>query len=40
MKEMPTANEYMLRLVLELIEKCKTLDELKKAIEKVIDESK
>ncbi len=40
MQEMATNTEYILRMVLELIEKCKTLEELKATIEKVLDESK
>lgn len=40
MQEMATNTEYILRMVLELIEKCKTLEELKDTIEKVLEESK
>lgn len=40
MDEMATNTEYNLRLVLELIDKCKTLEELKASIEKVLNESK
>ena len=37
---MATNTEYILRMVLELIEKCETLEELKATIEKVLNESK
>jgi hypothetical protein len=40
MQEMATNTEYILRMVLELIGKCETLEELKATIEKVLDESK
>jgi hypothetical protein len=40
MQEMATNTEYILRMVLELIEKCETLEELKATIEKVLNESK
>ncbi len=39
MDEMATTTEYILRLVLELIDKCKTLEELREAVKKVLDES-
>ncbi len=34
---MATNTEYILRMVLELIDKCDTLDELKKIIQNVLD---
>lgn len=37
MDEMATNTEYILRMVLELIDKCDTLDELKKIIQNVLD---
>lgn len=37
---MATNTEYILRLILELIDKCQTLEELRKAVEKVLAESK
>ena len=37
---MATNTEYILRMVLELIDKCKTLDELREAIEKILNEAK
>lgn len=40
MQEMATNTEYILRMVLELIDKCETLEELKATIEKVLEESK
>lgn len=40
MDEMATNTEYILRMVLELIDKCKTLDELREAVKKVLDEAK
>ena len=39
MDEMQTS-EYILRMVLELIEKCKTLEELKEAILNVLEKEK
>ncbi len=36
---MATNAEYLLRMVLELIEKCKTLEELKASVKKVLEES-
>ncbi len=39
MDEMATNTEYILRLVIELIDKCKTLEELRKAVTKVLDEA-
>ena len=39
MEEMQNT-EYILRMVLELIEKCKTLDELKQAILNVLEKQK
>lgn len=38
--EMATTTEYILQLVLELINKSKSLDELREAILKVLDEQK
>ena len=38
--EMPTTSEYLLRLILELIDKCKDLDELREAVKKVLQETK
>ena len=40
MDEMATNTEYILRMVLELIDKCKTLDELREAVKAVLDEAK
>lgn len=40
MDEMATNTEYILRMVLELIDKCKTLEELKETVQKVLDEAK
>lgn len=40
MDEMATNTEYILRMVLELIDKCKTLDELREAVKAVLDETK
>ena len=40
MDEMPTTTEYILRMVLELIEKCETLEELREAVKKVLSASK
>ncbi len=39
MDEMATNTEYILRLVLELIDKCKSLEELRAAVKKVLDEA-
>ena len=40
MDEMATNTEYILRMVLELIDKCKTLDELREAVKAVLAETK
>ncbi len=40
MDEMATNTEYILRMVLELLDKCETLDELREAIKAVLDEVK
>jgi hypothetical protein len=40
MDEMPTTTEYILRMVLELIEKCETLEELREAVKNVLSASK
>ncbi len=34
---MATNTEYILKLVLELIDKCETLEELRKSIEKILE---
>lgn len=39
MDDMATNTEYILRLVLELIDKCETLEELREAVKKVLDEA-
>ena len=38
MDEMATNTEYILKMVLELAEKCKTLEESKATIEKLLTE--
>ena len=40
MNEMATNTEYILKLVLELIDKCETLDELRASINKILEEKK
>ncbi len=40
MDEMATNTEYILRLVLELIDKCKTLEDLRESVVKVLNEAK
>ena len=40
MDEMATNTEYILQMVLELIDKCKTLDELREAAQAVLDTAK
>ena len=40
MDEMATNTEYILRMVLELIDKCQTLDELREAVKAVLDAAK
>ena len=37
---MATNTEYILRMVLELIDKCKTLDELREAVQAVLNKAK
>lgn len=39
MREMPTNTEYVLRLILELIDKCKSLDELRAAVKTVLEDA-
>ena len=38
MEEMANSNEYILRMVLELIDKCESLEELRKSVKNVLDE--
>lgn len=40
MDEMATNTEYILRMVLELIDKCSSLDELRESVKAVLDETK
>ncbi len=40
MDEMATNTEYILRMILELIDKCQTLEELRESVRKVLDEAK
>ena len=40
MDEMATHTEYILKMVLELIDKCETLEELKESVQKVLNENK
>lgn len=40
MDEMSTYPEYILKMVLELIDKCETLEELKASVQKVLNENK
>lgn len=40
MDEMATNTEYILRMVLELIDKCETLEELRASVKAVLDEQK
>lgn len=40
MNEMPTTTEYILRMVLELIDKCQTLEELREAVKNVLETAK
>lgn len=37
---MPTNSEYLLLAILELIDKCKSLDELKEAVERMLIRAK
>ena len=37
-EEMPTNTEYVLRLILQLIDKCESLDELRESVKKVLEE--
>ena len=37
-EEMPTNTEYVLRLILELIDKCESLDELRESVKKALEE--
>ncbi len=39
MDDMATNTEYILRMVLELIDKCRSLDELRESVKKVLDEA-
>lgn len=40
MKEVPTNTEYLLLTILELIDKCHTLDELREAVQRVLERAK
>ena len=40
MNELATNTEYILKLVLELIDKCETLDELRESIKKILEANK
>lgn len=40
MNEMPTNTEYILRMVLELIDRCESLDELREAVKNVLEQAK
>ena len=40
MNEMATNTEYILKMVLELIDKCKTLEELRETLRNVLGEEK
>lgn len=40
MHEVPTNNEYLLRAILEIIEKSKTLDEVRESVKKILNEGK
>ena len=39
MDEMPTTTEYLLRMVLELIDKSASLEELREAIERILNKA-
>jgi len=39
MSEMPTNTEYILRMILELIDKCSSLEELRASVKKVLEDA-
>ncbi len=39
MDEMATNTEYILKMVLELIEKCETLEELRESVKNVLEKA-
>ncbi len=40
MDEMSTTSEYLLRAILELIDKCKTIEELRESVNKILNGDK
>lgn len=36
MDEMPAVSEYLLRAILELIDKCKSIEELRESIKRIL----
>ncbi len=40
MEDLATNTEYILKFVLELIDKCKSLEELRESIKKILEENK
>lgn len=40
MDEMPTVSEYLLRAILELIDKCKTIEELRESVKRILKDTK
>jgi len=39
MDEMATNTEYILRMILELIDKCESLEELRESVKKILEEA-
>ena len=40
MSEMAVTNEYLLRAILEIIDKSESLEEIRKAVERILNDSK
>ncbi len=40
MEEMSSANEMLLRAILELIDKCNTIEELRESVKRILNDDK
>lgn len=40
MEEMATATEYLLKAILEIIDKSKSVDEIREAVQKILDDER
>lgn len=39
MDEMPNVSEYLLRAILELIDKCETIEELRESVKRILKDT-